>query len=343
MKIKMAIIAVSLGVIFVLCLYLLSFADSGHGAYEWNKEQLNAEYGVRRITNTRVKNYKALGEDVSYYTKVPQRVIAVGEQINETLVALNVESNVICAVRFGNPFYKPEDMYAQKYNQIKFHDNVILNMETVMSLEPDLIISGQGIYSDKVLKSTDFWHSRGVHTLVSANANSPTSHEKAETLEQEYNFILSLGIIFAKEDIAYNIVQDMKNEIKHVRRYAQGKTKQKVMIIEFLGNNIVAYDNSKLAGNICTQLGAEVPSCPTGVISLEGIIEENPDIIFVVKSGGDPELVAQAFKRNKGLNSLKAIKNNRVYGISLNYTYNSAIKTREGIKKFAKGIYPDMF
>ena len=53
-------------------------------------------YGVRAVKNVRVQNYNALGENISYYDKVPQRVIAVGEQINETLVALGVEQNVIC-------------------------------------------------------------------------------------------------------------------------------------------------------------------------------------------------------------------------------------------------------
>ena len=138
-------------------------------------------YGVRAVKNVRVQNYNSLGENISYYDKVPQRVIAVGEQINETLVALGVEQNVICPVRYGNPFYKPEPQYATGYNKIKFQDNVVLNMENVLSMQPDLIISGQVLYADKKLKNTDFWNKRGIHTYVSNNANSPTSHTKKET------------------------------------------------------------------------------------------------------------------------------------------------------------------
>lgn len=55
-------------------------------------------YGVRAVKNVRVQNYNALGENISYYDKVPQRVIAVGEQINETLVALGVELSVRCVM-----------------------------------------------------------------------------------------------------------------------------------------------------------------------------------------------------------------------------------------------------
>lgn len=64
------------------------------------------------------------------------------------------------------------------------------------------------------------------------------------------------------------------------------------MIIEMLGKNIVAYDSTKLAGDICVKLGADVPSFSSGTIGLETIIEENPDVLFVVKSGGNPEEAA---------------------------------------------------
>ena len=298
---------------------------------------------TRAVQNLRVQNYRVLGEQLTYYTKVPQRVIAVGEQINETLVALGVADKVICPVRYGNPFYKPEPSYAAGYNSIKFQDFSILNMETVLSLEPDLIISGQSIYSDKRLKSTDFWNQRGINTYVSANANSPSSHEQKETLQQELDFILGLGKIFDKEQRAQQIVTEMQQPIARVKEKNNGRPQPRVMIVELLGKSLIAYDETKLAGDICKQLGAKVSSFPDGTIGLETIVDENPDVLFVIKSGGDPEQAADFFRKYPGLQSLPVIKQGRVYGISLNYSYNSAIKTGEGIKKFAHGLYPDLF
>ena len=302
-----------------------------------------SSYGIRAIKNVRVQNYVAVGDSIAYYDRVPQRVIAVGEQINETLVALGVEDKVICPVRYGNPFYQPEPQYAAGYSKIPFQDNIALNMETVLAMEPDLIISGQVLYTDKKLKSTDFWNERGVHTYVSSNANAPGSHNNKETLQQEMDFILGLGKIFDKEQEARALVDSMQQNIADVREKTQNRTKPKVMIIELLGKNIIAYDATKLAGDICVQLGAEVPAFTSGTIGLETIIEENPDILFIVKSGGDSEQAADFFRHHPGLQSLPVVQKQRVYGIALNYTYNSAIKTGEGIKKFAHGIYPDLF
>lgn len=218
----------------------------------------------------------------------------------------------------------------------------LMNAEALVAMRVDLIISGQSLFTDKRLKSTDFWNERGVHTYLPVNANSPASHVHRETLEQELDFILGLGTIFNKEEAAQAIVQEMYDTIAYYRKQTQGRPQPKVMIIEGLGKQMIAYDETKLAGDICTRLGAYVPPSPLGTIGIETILQENPDIIFIVKSGGDPAAAADAFRNTPGLHSLKAIQNNRVYGISLNYTYNSAIKTAAGIQKFAQGIYPDV-
>lgn len=84
----------SLAIVFGICAFIY-FTQTQ--AFNANRPVAHAQsaYGVRVVKNVRVQNYNALGENVSYYDKVPQRVIAVGEQINETLVALGVEQNVI--------------------------------------------------------------------------------------------------------------------------------------------------------------------------------------------------------------------------------------------------------
>lgn len=299
-------------------------------------------YRPRAVKNVVVKNYNAVGEKISYYNHMPQRVVAVGEQINETLVALGVEDKVICAVRYGNPFYTPEPQYAERYNKIKFQNFVVLNAESIVAMRADLIVSGQSLFTDKRLKSTEFWNERGVHTYLPPNANSPASRNHRETLEQELEFILGLGTIFDREEAAYALVQQMYDTISYYRRQSHNLPKPKVMILEGLSKQLIAYDDTKLAGDICTKLGAYVPSSPLGTISIETILLENPDVIFIVKSGGDPEEAAANFRNTPALRSLKAIQNHRVYGISLNYTYNSAIKTGAGIKKIAQGIYPEI-
>ena len=98
----------------------------------------------------------------------------------------------------------------------------------------------------------------------------------------------------------------MQETVKDVQSRIRGRRKPKVMIVEGLGKNLVAYDDSKLAGDICTRLGAYVPSSPFGTVGLEYLLAEDPDVIFVVKSGGDPEAAAEYFKKYSGAAEFKS-------------------------------------
>ncbi|MCQ5198409.1 hypothetical protein NE554_11915, partial [Phascolarctobacterium faecium] len=84
------------------------------------------------------------------------------------------------------------------------------------------------------------------------NANSPALRNHRESMELEYKFIAGLGMIFNKEEQAGKIIAEMQETVKDVQSRIRGRRKPKVMIVEGLGKNLVAYDDSKLAGDICT-------------------------------------------------------------------------------------------
>ncbi|WGX77009.1 hypothetical protein QJS64_08455 [Paraclostridium bifermentans] len=44
--------------------------------------------------------------------------------------------------------------------------------------------------------------------------------------------------------------------------------------------------------------------------------------------------------KDKALQSLNAVKNNRVYPIELGQMYCSGVRTIDGIETFANGLYP---
>lgn len=339
-KLMKRIVVGCLLILSVVLAYLLAPNAAGMNNEKNTNTKNSVNYSPRYVQTIDVKNYNIVGYKKDLYERMPQRVIAVGENINETLIALGVADKIICSIKYGNLYYKPEMEYAEKYKKLHFEQGMILNTETILSMNPDLIVSGQSLFTQKGLKSTDFWNERKIHTFLAFNANKPASRNQTESLDLEYKFILGLGDIFDQRPRADEVVAQMQNTIDKAKERTKSKPKQKVMIIERLGKNIVTYDSTKLAGDICTKLGAYVPDNPTGTVGLEELIKENPDVIFVVKSGGDPEEAADIFRNMPSLQSLKAVKNKRVYGIALNYTYNSAIKTGVGIKKFADGIYP---
>lgn len=302
---------------------------------------IDNDYAPRYVQNIDVVDYNITGVSYQYYQSVPRRTLVIGENIIETLIALNLEDNIILAAGYGNPYFIPNKKYADKYFSLNIENQVNLGFEKILALHPDLILGGQVIFSNKNLKSTKFWNERNVHTFCSLNANSPSNTNHKESLENEFNFILGIGKIFDKEDEALQIVNSMKKDIDFINANTVNSIKPKVMIIEDL-NGITVYGKNKLAGDICTKLNGNVLESKGAIIGIEDLIKADPDVLFVVKSGGNPEDAANVYRNMPVLKNLQCVKNKRVYGIALNYTYNSAIKTGEGIKKFAAGMYPEI-
>ena len=81
----------------------------------------------------------------------------------------------------------------------------------------------------------------------------------------------------------------------------------------------------------------------------EDLVEQNPDVIFVVymeNSGDDGEDVKSTcvakVMEDPSFASLDAVKNGRVYPIMLGDMYASGARTIDGIRNFAAGLYPEL-
>lgn len=331
-------------IIFCLPLLLIyrgvNYEKQNSSMVKINQAESSKRY-PRIVENIKVKNYNNIGKSETVYYQSPTKVVVVGENIIETMVALGLEKKILLAVTYGNKQYQPLPEHELSYRAIKIASNLALTSENILELEPDLIVSGQQLFSDKRLKDTQFWQNRGVNTFLSSNANSPFKHEHGESVEQELSFIEGLGKIFAVEEQAAKIISEVQASIERIKRENSGLgSPPKVMIVERLGGQIVTYDKNKLAGDMCTKIGAVVPVTGS-IIGIEDILREDPDVLFVVKSRGDPELEKQLFEKLPAVHNLKAYKNDRIHGISLSLTYNTAIKTKQGLETFAKGIYPE--
>ena len=85
-------------------------------------------------------------------------------------------------------------------------------------MRPDFIAGWSSTFTDKVLRSTEFWNERGVHTYISPNS-APANRNR--TIENEYADILNLGKIFDREEKAESLVKEMKDEISRTVRARQ--------------------------------------------------------------------------------------------------------------------------
>ena len=113
------------------------------------------------------------------------------------------------------------------------------------------------------------------------------------------------------------------------------------MVVEITDRTIVNYDDRDLVGDMVRRLGGRI-AIQSRRLSPEEVIAADPDVIFVTYFGAADRPRAEQFFRNIRFNSLKAVKNDRIYLLPFSHMYTSAIKTVDGLRTIKKGLYPDL-
>ena len=291
-----------------------------------------------------IENFNTQGEpEQQTFTKPPERVVAVWQNSIETLLALGVGDRIIAGNGVPDKkFFRKE--YQEQYSKIPYTGLQLLDLETTMMLKPDLIVGWHSTFAPKVLRPTDFWHKRGVNTFI---ARSSMIGNAGRTLQNEYKDILDLGKIFDKNERAQQLVADMQHEVQFATsQTAAFQKRPRALVIEFMGKEVSVYGERSLAGDIVHELHGELLAAKDRSIGIEQVVELDPDVIFVVviesHYGHEQDMVDRVTK-HKALKNLRCVKEGRVLPLPLYAVYSSGVRTYDGIKIIANGLYPELY
>ena len=291
-----------------------------------------------------IENFNTQGEpEQQTFTKPPERVVAVWQNSIETLLALGVGDRIIAGNGVPDKkFFLPQ--YQEQYSRIPYTGLQLLDVETTMMLKPDLIVGWHSTFSPKVIRPTAFWHKRGVNTFI---ARSSMIDAKPRTLANEYKDILDLGKIFDKNERAQQLVGQMQQEVNFAISQTAGYQKRpRALVLEFMGKEPTVYGEKSLAGNIVKELHGELLAEKQRAIGLEQVVELDPDVIFLVVTEfnyGHEQDVLDRVTQHKALKNLRCVKEGRVLPLPLYAIYSSGVRTYDGIKIIANGLYPDLY
>ena len=302
-------------------------------------EQADAVY-----TPVTIENINEKGEPVSArYEQPPQRVVAVWQNSIETLLALGVGDRIVAGMGVPDAKYiRPE--YRAAYEAIPYTSLENLDVETILMMQPDLIVGWSSTFAPKVLRGTEFWAGRGVHTYI---APSSARGNRNKTIAQEYQDIRNLGRIFGREERAEELVGAMQNEIAFVaEKTAYMEKRPRALVIELLGKEIRSYGADTLAGDMMRALGVDHLASDGQSLSMEEIVTLDPDALFLVVTEddyGSEDAVTARLYNNPALHSLSCVEQRRIYTVPLYAVYSAGIRTYDGITIFAHGLYPEIY
>jgi iron complex transport system substrate-binding protein len=226
----------------------------------------------------------------------PQRIISLGPSLTEDLYLLGVEDRLV-----ANTTYCKRPPEAEKKEKI---GSVIeVNIEKIVSLEPDLILTTSLTNSKKIEKLKNL----GIKVV-----DFPYAHNFSQLCDQ----FLELGQIVGRKKGAEEIVRQAECQVASINTSVEDLPKPKVFIQVGARPLFTAIEDSFIHNFIEFAGGINIASgVKSGLYSREKVLSQNPDVILIVTMGIVGEEEKEIWEKYGTLN---AVKNSRIHIVDSN-------------------------
>ena len=264
------------------------------------------------------------------FDKKPERIVVTSASFLEPLYA--VGGSVV-----GRPESKtkvpPEAKEVPRIGRV-----YQIDAEKVIALKPDLVILNKGM-NEKL-----------VETLAANNIKTLVIDMKSyEDVKREIGIFAALT---GEKEKGEALVQKMDADIDAVRTSIP-QEKKRVAIIHSTGQGLSVQLDGSIAGNIANILGWENTAAGMPALdknpdaapySMETLVAQNPDIIFVTSMGEEAEIRASMeamFAESPAWQSVGAIRDGRVYYLPQElFLFSPGIEYPKAVQYMARLVYP---
>ena len=264
------------------------------------------------------------------FDKKPERIVVTSASFLEPLFAVGGEV-------VGRPDSKSKIPDAAK-NVTSIGRVYQIDAEKVLSLTPDLVILNKGM-NEKL-----------VETLAANNVNTLVLDMKTyDDVKREIGIFATLT---GEKEKGEQLTSKMDADIAAVRASIPSD-KKRIAIIHSTGQGLSVQLDGSIAGSIANMLGWENTASGMTALdknpdaapySMETLVAQNPDIIFVTSMGEEAEIRASMeamFAESPAWQSVSAIRDGRVYYLPQEmFLFSPGIEYPEAVKYMARLVYP---
>jgi iron complex transport system substrate-binding protein len=277
---------------------------------------LSPAYGTSRLV------IDEIGREVNL-PSCPQKIVSLAPNITETLFALGLESEIAGVTMFCN--YPEEAKKKPKVGGL-----INLSLETIVSLEPDLIIAT----ADGNRKETvDQLENIGLSVYVINPGN----------IMEILDMISHIGIITGREREADRLRKNLEGRIENVLRQKEGLSRPRVFMqvgmdaMISAGRNTFLHELITMAGgdNIAGDSAIRYPR-----FGIEEIIIKNPDFIIVSSMKKEASL-KRAEEMWRRWDTISAVKNDRMYIIDSDIITRPSPRIIDALEELFTIIHPE--
>ncbi|GFN23909.1 ABC transporter substrate-binding protein [Thermanaeromonas sp. C210] len=257
----------------------------------------------------------------------PERLVSLSPGNTEILFALGLGDKVVGVDDYSD--YPPK---AAEVPKVGGFSNP--NVEKIVALQPDLVLATN-------------MHEQAVRRLEEVGI--PVAVVSPKTVEGVLESIEWIGKMTGAGEGAARLVADLRGRMQKVEAVVKEIPREKRPWVYYevysdplmtAGPQTLIGQLIELAGgrNIAYDAQADYPE-----FSVEAIIERNPEVIIFPQWHGSESLTVEQVKSRNGWQQVRAIKNNRVFGVDANIISRPGPRIVEALEVLAKIIHPELF
>lgn len=269
----------------------------------------------------------ALGDEV-VIEEEPQTIVSMVPSTTEITYELGLGDKLVGVSDFDN--YPEEVADIEKIGGQEF------NVEKVISLEPDLVISHESGIST--------WEA-GLQQLRDAGITVYVVNNET-SFDEVYESISIIGQATGATEEADALVEQMQVQVDEITEQAKAVEEPKTVFVEVGSQpDIYTTGSGTFIDEMLTMIGAEnLAGEEEGWVSMdpEAIVSGNPDVIVSTEGAYMPDAVEQ-IKQRSGFAEVTAVKEDAVYNIDSDAVTRSGPRLTAGLLELAEAVYPEVF
>lgn len=253
------------------------------------------------------------------FVRRPERIVSLSPGHTEVLFAIGAGDQIV-AVDSESDF--PAD--AQRKAKLDATD---LNAKAIIDFNPDLLV-----IMDGPQELVRFLDDRGLQVLA-----LETPEEFADLL----NHIDLLGQVTGHVPQSDALVDSIDKRVLAMLDKTAAVSGPRVY--HELDDQLTSISDTTFTGELYLILNAQNivgrSEEPRPRLTLDSIVQADPEVIIVAHSGATPESV----EARSGWEAISAIKNDRVYAVDPDIVNRPGPRLVDGLETLAKLLYPDLF
>ena len=271
--------------------------------------------------------------------KEPQRIVVVGQGFAEWMIGLGEEKRIVGLAYLDKSFSD----YKEQIETLPIITDMWPSKESILELQPDLIISMSSAFQKDRLGDISFWNERGIPVLAGIN------YTIGRTIDSFFDDVNNLGVVLNIEEKTNDFIREQKDQISKIKtKVAQAKNRPKILLLGKSGDTTYYYGPSLcLIDEMIEGAGGEYikVSEETYVdMSEESILSVNPDKIIITGfQKSDGEALINKYLLNPKLKNATAIKTGNVKVVEYTTAVRGSLGLSELYMDVAEFVHPELF